>query len=143
MKDLEWQDEYLVEIPAIDLQHKRIFETFITIAGGSTKHDRLRAEFALVQLVGILQEHFALEESMMRSLSYPGLEAHTEEHRQYQADILGLAQNALRTKEKLPREAIKAAQRRLREHIITSDRRYVDFFASAAHKRAVRKQGAR
>ena len=134
MKDLEWKDEYAVDIPAIDLQHKRIFESFMTIVQGSTKQDRLLAEFALVQLVGILQEHFALEESMMRSLSYPELEKHIEEHRQYQASILGLAQEALRTKNKLPRDAIKAAQKELREHILTSDRHYVDFFASAAHK---------
>jgi len=134
MKDMEWKDEYAVDIPAIDFQHKRIFDNFITIVQGSTKQDKLLAEFSLVQLIGILQEHFALEESMMRSLSYPGLEKHIEEHRQYQAGILGLAQESLRTKNKLPREAIKAAQKKLREHILSSDRHYVDFFASAAHK---------
>ena len=142
MKDLEWKDEYLVGIPAIDLQHERIFDCIKTIAGGSTKDDGLLAEFAIVNLLGLIQEHFALEESMMRTLCYPELEQHIREHRGYQADVHELAQKSLRTKEKVSRETIRNMQKWLRDHILTSDRHYYDFFASAAHKNAPKKRDA-
>ena len=129
MKDLEWKDEYLLGIPAVDLQHKRIFDRFIAIAGGSTEQDRLLAEFSIVQLVGLLQEHFALEESMMRTLCYPELERHIEEHRRFHAEVQDLAQTAIRTKGSMSRETIKVTQKWLREHIMTSDRHYVEYFS--------------
>lgn len=142
MKDLEWNDRYLIDIPAIDLQHKRIFNCIQTIAGGSTKDDGLLAEFAIVQLLGLLQEHFALEESMMRTLCYPGVGRHVDQHREFQAHVHDLAQKALRTKEKVSREAIRNAHIWLRHHILTSDRHYYDFFSSAAHRKPGKKRGA-
>jgi hemerythrin len=33
MKASEWKDEYLLGIPEIDLQHKRIFHCFVAMAG--------------------------------------------------------------------------------------------------------------
>jgi len=143
MKELDWKEEYSLAIPAIDLQHKRIFDCIKTIAGGSTKDDGLLAEFAVVKLLGLLQEHFALEESMMRTLSYPELDRHILEHREFQADVHEIAQKHLRTKQKISREAIKSAQRWMRDHILTSDKHYFDFFASAAHKSAVKKRAAK
>ena len=132
MKDLQWKDEYLVGILPVDLQHQRIFDCFITIAEGSTKHDTLLAEFALAKLVGLVRDHFALEESMMRTLLYPELERHIEEHRHFHAEVHDLAQRSLKIKESVPREAIKVAQKWLRDHIMTSDRHYVDFFSNSA-----------
>jgi hemerythrin-like metal-binding protein len=134
MKDMEWSDEYALGIPAIDLQHRRIFDRFKTIAAGSTELDRMLAEFALVQLVSLLGEHFAIEESMMRSLCYPELERHIEEHRQFHAEVRDFAHRSLRKKESVSREAIRVTQKWLREHIMTSDRHYTDFFSSAAYK---------
>lgn len=142
MKELEWKDEYLVGIPPLDLQHKRIFDCFITIAEGSTRHDTLNAEFALARLVGLLRDHFALEESMMRTLLYPEVEQHIEEHRQFHADVHALAQRSLRVKQSVPREAIKVAQHWLRDHIMTSDRHYVDFFSNSARMNGTAKRGA-
>jgi methyl-accepting chemotaxis protein/hemerythrin len=132
MSDLEWKDEYLLGIPAIDLQHRRIFDRIMIIAGGSTRHDTLLAEFAMVQLLSLLHEHFSLEEEMMRSLCYPGLERHIEEHRQFHSTVSDWAHTFLRVKGGTSREAIKIAQEWLREHIMVSDRHYVDFFSGYA-----------
>lgn len=127
MKDLGWKDEYLLGIPAIDLQHRRIFDCLKTIAGGSTKHDRLLAEFAMVRLLTLLQQHAALEESMMRSFGYPGLERHVEEHRRFHDDVHELAQRCLRTKDSLSLAVIKALDARQQGHLMTSDRHYVEY----------------
>ena len=142
MDDLEWKDEYSVGIPALDIQHRHIFDCFVTIAAGSTEHDGLRAEFAFSKLVGLLQEHFRLEESMMRAFSYPELEPHIEEHRQFHSDVRDLAQRSIRTKGGVSRETIKVAQKWLREHIATSDRDYMVFFSNPAHKSGGNKPGS-
>jgi hemerythrin len=139
MKDLEWKDEYSLGIPAIDFQHKRIFDCILTVAHGATNDDKLRAEAAIIKLLGLLQEHFALEESMMKKLHYPDLAQHIEEHRQFHFDVHHLAQTSLMKKGGVPREAIKVAHKWLTEHLMVSDRHYLDFFSNATHVRRKRK----
>jgi hemerythrin len=133
MKELEWKDEYLLGVPAIDFQHKRIFDCILSVARGSTDDDRVRAEVQVIKLLGLLQEHFSLEESMMQKLHYPGLAQHIEEHRQFHADVHHLARMSLLKKGGVPHEAIKIAHMWLREHIMVSDRHYLDFFSNPIH----------
>lgn len=133
MKDLEWKDEYTVGIPAIDLQHRRIFDNILGIAHGPTDDDRLRAEARIIKLPGLLQEHFSLEENMMRTLHYPELERHVEEHRQFHAEVHHLAQKSLRKKGGVSREAIMVTHKWLTDHIMVSDRHYLAFFMNATH----------
>jgi hemerythrin len=143
MQDLEWKDEYLVAIPAVDLQHRQIFDCITSILGGATDGERLRAETEIIKLLGVLQMHFALEENMMRKLSYPGLEGHIEEHRQFNADIHDLAQKSLRRKAGVSQEAIAIAHKWLTEHIMSMDRDYAAFFASPMRKVGNMKQGTK
>jgi len=141
MQDLEWKDEYSLGIPAIDLQHRRIFDCILRIAHGATDDDRLRAEAEIIKLLRLLQEHFSLEESMMQKLHYPDLGQHIAEHRQFHSDVHHLAQTSLMKKGEVPREAIKIAHKWLTEHLTVSDRHYVEFFANATQK-SPRKKGA-
>ncbi len=144
MKDMEWKDEFLLGLPAIDLQHKRIFDCFATIArDGLTKHDSWLVDSSFVQLDNILRQHFALEESMMRSLSYPEIDRHIEEHRQYHAELHALAQKSLETEGGVSHQMIKIFQRWLHKHIMLSDRHYSDFFSSSAHKSVGKKRGTK
>ena len=141
MKDLEWKDEYSLGIPAIDLQHRRIFDSILRVAHGATDDDRFRAEAEIIKLLGLLQEHFSLEESMMQTLRYPDLERHIEEHRQFHSDVHHLAQTSLMKKEGVPREAIKIAHKWLTKHVTVSDRHYLDFFSNATHKSRSKEKG--
>jgi hemerythrin-like metal-binding protein len=142
MNDLEWKNEYSVGISAVDFQHRRILDCITSILGGPTDDDKLRAEAEIIKLLGLLQEHFAVEESMMQRLSYPEFEQHTKEHRQFNADVHDLAQKSLRTKAGVSREAIKIAHKWLIEHIMTSDKDYAAFFSNPAHKSGNMKQRA-
>ena len=134
MNNLQWSDAYSVGIPAIDFQHKRIFDCLVSILGGPTDGDKLRAEAEVIKLLGLLQQHFAVEESMMRKLCYPEIEQHIEEHRRFNADVHEVAQKSLRTKGGVSRDAIEIAHRWLTEHIATSDRDYAAFFLNPAHE---------
>jgi len=140
MKDLEWKNAYSVGISAIDFQHKRIFECIMSVLGGPTDDDKLRAEAEIIKLLGLLKEHFAVEEKMMQALCYPELEQHIKEHRQFNADVHDLAQKSLRTMAGVSHEAIRIAHKWLTEHIMTCDRDYAAFFSNPAHKSGNMKQ---
>jgi hemerythrin len=143
MKDLEWKDEYLLGIPELDRQHKRIFDCFVIVADALGKHDRWLADSSIVQLVALLQTHCEVEESVMRILGYPELERHIEEHLQFHAQLHGLAQDSLKMKGNLSREMINAAQKWLREHITTSDKHYAAYFSVALLKSIGKKRRAK
>jgi hemerythrin len=143
MKDMGWRNEYQLGIPAIDLQHQRIFECLLTMAELSARQDRLRAEFAVVRLLTLLQQHSALEESMMRKFGYPGLAPHIEEHRRFHGDMHELAQTCLGTKTSITLAAVKAFHLRQREHVMTSDRDYVEYFRGLPHNGGGRETGAK
>lgn len=135
MKELEWKDEYLVGITAIDFQHRRIFDCILSIAAEPPDSDGLSAEAEMIRLLGLLQEHFSLEESMMRTLHYPDLESHIEEHRKFHANVHDLAQRSLRRKGGVSREAIKITHKWLEEHIMRDDKHYVDFLSNPHQKK--------
>jgi len=141
MQSWEWKDGYLLGIPAIDLQHKRIFDCFSRIAQGATDDDRLRAEAEIVKLLGLLQQHFLLEESMMQKFSYPDLEHHIGEHRQFHSDVHHLARTSLMKKGGVPREALQKAHKWQMEHIMVSDKHYFEFFSSPIHHKRRDKKG--
>ena|SRR5487761_1969701 len=143
MKDLEWKDKYSLGIPAIDFQHKRIFDCILRVAHGAADDDRLRAEAEIIKLLGLLQEHFSLEEKMMQKFYYPDLEHHIEEHRQFHSDVHHLAQTSLMKKGGVPREAMKIAHGWLAEHIMISDKHYFDFFSNPTQKSRNKKSAAK
>jgi hemerythrin-like metal-binding protein len=120
MNDLIWKDEYSLGIPAVDFQHRRIFDCFVTIANEGPRAERL-----IVELADLLQQHFALEEKMMQSFGYPDLERHIEEHRQFHADVCNLAQASLRTEGGVQHAAARVLKRWQQEHVMTSDGLYV------------------
>ena len=143
MTDMDWKDEYSLGIPEIDMQHKRIFDCFVAIAeAGLASQDRWLADSSIDQLRSLIQAHFAIEETVMRILGYPELERHIEEHRQLHADVHDLAQTSLRTKGNVSREMIHVSSKRLREHIMTSDRHYADYFSGLVQKSVAKKLGA-
>ncbi len=134
--NLEWKDEYALGMPAVDLQHKRIFECIVSMAAETAaKHDRGLADASFVQLLRHLQEHTALEESMMRSFGYPGLDRHIEEHRQIQAAVQDSAQESPRTNLSVSLEVIESIHKWQREHIMTSDRHYMEYLLGPSHAR--------
>ena len=100
-----------------------------------TKQDRWDADSSIIQLLGLLKEHFALEEGLMRILDYPERDRHIKEHRQFNAEVYDLAQKSLRTKGNVSREMIKLFQKWMREHIMGSDKHYADYFLGMARKR--------
>ena len=135
MKRLEWKDEYLLGIAAVDLQHERITACFIAMAAEAPVASGSRVDSAIAPLLELLQQHFALEESMMRNFGYPGLERHMEEHRLFHAELSGLALASPSTDGGVPQQMIEVFQKWQQEHILASDRHYLEYFAGPTRKR--------
>src|SRR5512140_1535952 len=88
MNALGWKDEYALGIPAVDLQHRRIFDCSAGMAAtGLSQSAGAPAGCSVDHLADLLRQHFSLEEHMMRSFDYPELDAHVEQHRRFQAEV--------------------------------------------------------
>jgi len=137
MKNLVWHDEYMLGIPAVDIQHKRIFDCFVSIGReGLPERGGWLADPLFVRLIDALQKHFALEEAMMRNLNYPELEQHIDEHRQLRDELNALAQRAAEAEGRGSHRMIKIFERWQHKHIMTTDRRYVEYFQNPMQKKA-------
>lgn len=78
---MNWSDDYLIGIPAVDSQHKRLFELLREL------NEALQAGIKGAQLEKIIvsldqykTRHFQLEEKYMKECDYPGLSKQQEEH---------------------------------------------------------------
>jgi hemerythrin-like metal-binding protein len=134
MQTLGWKDEYALGIPAVDLQHRRIFDC---IAGMATADLRQSAGApaggSVAQLADLLRQHFSLEEHMMRSFDYPGLDAHAEQHRRFQVEVDHFGQTSPGLHGGVPHATIMFFQAWNCEHVRSSDRLYVEFFLGPRH----------
>jgi hemerythrin len=142
--NLRWCDEHRTGIPAVDLQHKGIFDCFVDlIAEGSNAKEYWLADSSYVRLVDLLQQHFALEETMMRSFDYPELDRHAQEHRQFLSELHDAAHRFPGTKGGVPQEMIRVFKQWQGPHVMNSDRHYVEYFSGPPHKNPGRTPGAK
>ena len=85
---IQWGDHLSVDHPAIDAQHKAIFDLGAKVYedwrdGGGVA--RLRP--AVDKLANLLQAHFAYEERLLAEIGYGGLDEHVAEHRGMLKDL--------------------------------------------------------
>jgi hemerythrin len=81
---MKWSEEYLIGIPVIDAQHKRLFELIKELANAINEG---RDERELTEILQVLDQyktrHFQLEEKYMLESNYPGLAEQQEAHRYF------------------------------------------------------------
>ena len=86
-----WDDSYLLGIPEIDSQHKKLLviaNELYEIAAGSPDSYRLKMSAALKKLTDYTVYHFSSEEAFMRSCGYAGTDAHKTAHDNFLCDVL-------------------------------------------------------
>ena len=88
---LAWRTEYGLGIPAVDHEHRELFELINALHAslfepdsGTTVMDFLGELFAKVS------SHFALEEKLMREARYAGFSAHKADHERLLDEIRDL-----------------------------------------------------
>lgn len=70
-----------IGIAEIDLQHRQLQTLLERLQQSTDKRYGYAADAILAELAIQTRIHFAVEESLMRLLSFPDTEAHVEEHR--------------------------------------------------------------
>lgn len=125
---LEWKDEYLLGLAALDFEHRDLFQCIndlyeqcrIETEGGEV-------ETCLGQLYARLAAHFALEESTMLKMKNPHYAAHKAEHDRFLEEVTEVV---ARFTTAPGEEHIEAFALRLKEwivaHITGPDRQLVE-----------------
>jgi hemerythrin len=81
MDQVPWSDGLLVNVPAIDEDHKKLFALINTIFASAT-HGADAINRAIGTLATYTKEHFAREEASMARAKFPSLADHKFEHEQ-------------------------------------------------------------
>lgn len=87
----DWSPKIEVGIPAIDEQHRQLFELAATFCGDG---DEIRVSKSLAMLTDYVKVHFREEEEMLAACEYPRLEAHRRLHAEFRQLLLELLENA-------------------------------------------------
>ncbi len=125
---LEWDDAYLLNIDALDYEHKDLFESINEVyAQCSRRADFDTVDDCLSRLHARLAAHFALEERTMRDMRNPHYAEHKAEHDRFLDEVTAvLAEFG----EDFTHENIDALAHRVHDwivgHITTFDRQLVE-----------------
>jgi hemerythrin-like metal-binding protein len=125
---LEWKDEYLLGVEALDFEHRDLFDCLNDLyeqCSHDASADTVGA--CLGRLHTRLAAHFALEENTMRELKNPYYTAHKAEHDRFLDEVTAAVASF---GEDFEARDIDALAHRVREwiikHITTSDRQLVE-----------------
>lgn len=123
---MEWKDEYAIGISELDNQHKTLIEfltdfelAFEGKAHWNTVHPLVVRARAFVRF------HFAVEESLMQIVNYPGLIAHRAEHQYVLQRFADMEERVLR--KEMKDELLPKMTAWLFHHIIDSDRPFAQY----------------
>lgn len=140
-KFITWSGELSVGIEEIDEQHKVLVDLI------NRMHDAIEEHHGSEVVLGILSDladytkiHFAVEESLMRILDYPGYEEHKEIHDELLEHVVELQQKVASGKTAISFELMHFLKSWLSKHILEEDMQYSGFFLSVGAKPELKKK---
>jgi hemerythrin len=116
-----------VNIAELDAQHQQLFRLLDRVeenVGLGPKHPATLA--AVADLVGYADNHFFVEESLMRMLGYPDYEAHVADHDRLRDELDDFRLGAFN--ECVAVELLELFRIRFNDHIEMMDRQYSAHF---------------
>lgn len=90
MEKLSWNDSYLLGIPEIDLQHKKLLslaDDMYEIVNGDEDSLKVNLSKVLKSLTDYTVYHFTSEEEFMRKYGYPSADMHKSMHDNFIAEV--------------------------------------------------------
>lgn len=134
MPRLEWDNKYSLGIPVFDEQHKELFEyinELRDIMMGTKSDDMIENTFK--SILNFTMTHFLDEEIFLFKNQYPDYEQHKAEHDNFMNEVKGLyvQSKAERSNSKIISAEITGILTEwIQEHIVITDRKYVEYFKS-------------
>jgi hemerythrin len=118
-----WKDSYRTHIPEIDADHAHLLVVanylYEAVLRGSGEQV-IRS--ALSDLCSYAETHFATEEALLASCSYPNLSSQREEHLGFLARVHALAANSSYVRAD---DLFDTLRKWLLRHFLTNDRAYI------------------
>ncbi|MBN8217429.1 MAG: diguanylate cyclase [Spirochaetes bacterium] len=123
---LVWSPAHECEIPAIDGQHRGLFETSNLLLA-AVIGDRPKEESGplIRRLVAEVEGHFTDEEALLRAHGYPGVEAHARCHAELYARVTELSRQYERGEFSLGDFFRFLAYDLVAQHFMAEDRKYL------------------
>ncbi|RDH83307.1 MAG: hemerythrin [endosymbiont of Escarpia spicata] len=129
---VEWSDSLSVGIEEIDEQHKILVNLINRMHQAiHERHGSDAVKGILAELADYTRIHFAVEESLMRILNYPGYEEHKEIHEELLSHVIELVQKVESGKTAIGFELLHFLKTWLTKHIMEEDMQYTGFFLAA------------
>jgi hemerythrin len=135
MKDanlVEWDDQYLIGIPRIDEQHKKLIDMTNELYLGCLKGDDAAKVYFLKTIheaVDYVRFHFSTEEKILGRINYPDFTAHKKEHEDFAREIIQQVQAFQQGKKFVPNVFVRFLRDWVLAHIAVSDKRYAKYLA--------------
>lgn len=130
---IRWKDEFSVEVPAIDNQHKRLFEIAGIIYDLSTQKKESDKYDELLNVIDELKDytvyHFKFEEDLMKKYGYSDYDTHKIEHDFFVKKIQKIERKDLEgAQNEAIVEIISFVTDWISSHILHTDKKYEYFF---------------
>lgn len=130
-----WSDGLLTGHEALDAQHREIYGVCDRLGEAVAAREFPDAS-DLRFLERYIEEHFAHEETLMREVQYPRLDAHAREHRAYAATLARLLRQSMSERDMVG-EVTASVTSWFGSHILHQDVALAAFVAAARKRHSV------
>jgi len=145
---INWRDEWLLGIDALDNQHKVLSDGINQLVQAchqyseSESGDKQQQRTVLGELMDGLykntRDHFRFEEAMMKKAAYPGYASHAYEHAMLLAELKSTFSGRLESDScYMDPEILKALKSWFIGHVSHSDREFATYVTAGKIARAV------
>jgi hemerythrin len=125
-----WDDKYLLGIPVIDEQHKKLVlmanELYAGCLQGGAEADACFKRI-IHGLVDYINQHFAFEEKLLKGLAYPNFAAHKAEHDGFIRNVVQNVKDYEAGKPFVANNFARYLRDWVLQHIAFTDKKYVAF----------------
>ncbi len=122
MQLFPWQQDYEIDIPEIDQQHRHLVGLINELSDAMiAQKGHKTAPQSLEKLADYIHLHFTTEEEVMRRGNYPAFDNHCQEHLEMTAAVLKFRKDYSDNHEVSPSELLGFLCAWLKNHILASD----------------------
>ena len=121
-----WNDSYLLGIPMIDNQHKKLFVILDNLETLNQKQEKSEMHSLINELQNYVIYHFKTEEDLMVKSQSPNIDLHVMEHELFRKKVEEFHHSYYNNNEELLNEMISFMRKWLIIHISGTDAEYAD-----------------
>ncbi|MDR2807575.1 MAG: bacteriohemerythrin [Spirochaetaceae bacterium] len=127
---VEWDNRYSVGIPAIDEQHKELFNLTNNLYSACLQGDKESGEYfkeVIRATVNYVRFHFTAEEKIMMRIQYPELEDHKRDHESFVKKVLDDVKAFEEGHNFVPNTFVRFLRDWVLTHIAVTDKKYAEY----------------